>query len=339
MTPRWLIIASTLLLTGCPQEPAPPAPGAPPESVPEEANPTVSILDRREPGTLAIESAEPIPDVPVRMTVVSSKTQYLLGEPVQLFVLFENRGRQQVILRGNFFLDRGMRLLITPANGRQWQFIDRLHTGISVPVVYQLPPGGSRGFYEFVAHAGVGEQPLPFPEPGFYRIDVQTSVLLDDSQNLDYILAEPVHIEILPPPTPADQHASEILLDPAVASGVQALRASPEVEESLRTVIATAPESVYAEHAHFLLATIEMERQSWLRANEHLYPVYERVDGYYPKDIVLGHILSNFDAAGETERAMRVGAVMRELWPTLRPGNNQLLERYLPLSASPEEPS
>jgi hypothetical protein len=101
------------------------------------------------------------------------------------------------------------------------------------------------------------------------------------------------------------------------------------VEESLRRVIELSPESAFGEHANFLLATIEMGREEWLPANEHLYSIYYKTDGIYPKDQVLSGIFTNFHWAEEPERALAVLEILIDLFPQYRASSQPLIKSYI----------
>jgi hypothetical protein len=293
------------------------------------------------PQTPSAPSAEPTagapppaqaapPDVPVALKVYSNRTQYLLGEPVQLYLLFTNLTDAPVKIRSDYFLDKALNITITPAHGQPWRFIDRYHTGITLPNVTELGPREARGFYIFLAHSDLPGHDLPFPEAGLYRVDTEVATSLNENrQRLDIIRSEPVTIQVVDSVHPEERAAAEIFERPAVARAVQAMQASDELEAPLEEVLRLAPNSAFAEHADFLLATIAMGRSEYLKANEYLYPVYYREDGYYPKDFILINIMTNFHFGEEPEKALAVCRVLVDLFPRIVNRNNPLVSAYV----------
>jgi hypothetical protein len=269
------------------------------------------------------------PGVPLSLSIHTSRTVYLLGEPVQVYLLYRNLTDEEFILRGNYFLDRDLSIEITDEEGQRRRFVDRIRTGITVPNRARIRPGGTRGFFETIAYSDTGDGGLPFPRPGLYRIDATSTVQIEGSPVRDVLLADPVTIRVSEPTEESDRAVHEIFLLPEVANSVQRKYATTDVEDALERVIELAPESRFAEHAHLLLATIEMEHQLWLRANEHLYAVYERRGSHYAKDLILLGIFANFHWAEEPERALIVLKILLELFPHQRDAGNPLVDSYI----------
>ncbi|MBN1475633.1 tetratricopeptide repeat protein [Candidatus Sumerlaeota bacterium] len=275
------------------------------------------------------ESSAPTVDVPLALHVYSNRTQYVLGEPVQLFVEFRNLTDREVQTRAILFLDHGLSVHITRLGGERWRFIDRLHTGITVPTAGPIHAHDSWGFHQFLAHSDVGEGRLPFPEPGMYRIDVGATIEIEGAGNFEHLLAEPVAIEVIEPVREDDRTVYDIFLQPNVARAIQQLGGDEQIKDAMMQVLEIAPESVFAEHAHYLLGTMLMIQGNYLQANEHFYEVYERVPGFYMKEMVLLNILTCFHWADEPERALRVCEALLEINPRMANRQNPLLQIYL----------
>lgn len=310
---------------GC-SEPQPPlAPGSPETLSPAPATPEISAV---EPAAASPE-AEPEPEVPIAVAVYTNRTQYLLGEPVQIFLQIRNCSRRPVVVRSNYALDKALHIFITPAHGQTWRFIDRIRTGLTIPNVTTIPAGESKGFYVTLAHCAIEGHEVPFPTPGLHRLDVRVDAELDDSGRIDTLLAPPVTFEVIEPVRAEDRAVFDIFLQPEVCRAIQEKEPPESLEDMMLQVLELAPDSVYAEHAHVLLAILAMGRQEWLRANEHLYPVYEREGGFYPKDLILTGIMSNFHSAGEPEKALAVCRVLLDLFPNMRDRRDPLIDAYV----------
>jgi hypothetical protein len=269
------------------------------------------------------------PEVPVALQVLPSRSTYTLGEPVQLYMLYRNLSDNHVQFQSDLFLDKDLAITITEASGETWRFVDKYRMGITIPMRIGIEPGESHGFARWVTHSEVNDRPVPFSHVGLYRIEVASSIQLAGSRLRDTLLAPPIAISVLEPIDEAEREAAELMLLPEVAHSVQRLYAEPDVEESLRRVIELSPESAFGEHANFLLATIEMGREEWLPANEHLYSIYYKTDGIYPKDQVLSGIFTNFHWAEEPERALAVLEILIDLFPQYRASSQPLIKSYI----------
>jgi len=280
----------------------------------------------------AVAAAAPRSEIPIRFDIFPRRTQFLLGEPVEIFVQHTNLWDEDVAVRCNYFLDQGFEIWITDSSGESFRFIDEIHGGIPLTNYARIPAGESRGFYELLIHSEVDNRGAVFTEPGLYRIDAQVNAQIDVlGEEILLLLAPPITVEVIEPFTDEDLAVHEIFLWPEVTQALQAMSAPPELEEPMQTVLEHAPDSVFAEHAHFLLSTILMEREEWLPANEHLYEVYSNPDGFYPKDMILINILHCFDEANEPERAVATCRVLLELFPEVRRRNVSLVDSYIEL--------
>ena len=149
-------------VTEAPEIPAQPQPV---DSPTESAVSPETSLESHSAVTSETESAEmaegettsPAVDVPLALRAYSNRTQYVLGEPVQLFIEFHNLTDQEVQTRAILFLDHGLSVHITPVGGERWRFIDRFHRGITVPTAGPIRAHSSRG--------GMGERPKRIRQP------------------------------------------------------------------------------------------------------------------------------------------------------------------------------
>ncbi len=288
----------------------------------------------------AVTSAEaeaPAFDVPLILSAHSNRTQYVLGEPVQVYLRFSNPSEDPVQFQTDFFFDEALNAFITNPHGQHWQFVDRIHTGYAIPVTATLDPGEARGVRKTIAHSDFAG--LPFPEPGLYRLDFQLEMLLNAQPPLEIIRSSPITIEIIEPVRPADIAVHETFMQLEVAAAIQRGRALDDsLVPALREALETAPDSLFAEHAHFLLASVAMMEEEYLRANEHLYEIYPLLDGFHAKNQILMSIINNFHFSEERERALACAEIYLDLFPETQIDRNQLLRYYASLMNRPSEP-
>jgi hypothetical protein len=275
------------------------------------------------------ESSPSTVDVPLALHVYSNRTQYVLGEPVQLFVEIRNLTDREVQMRATLFLDHGLSIHITPLGGERWRFIDRLHSGITIPTAGPIQAHDSWGFHQFLVHSDVGEGRVPFPTPGLYRIDLGATIEIDGEGRYEHLLAESVAIEVIEPVREDDQAVFDIFFQPNVANAIQQLGGDEQIEDAMMQVLDLAPESIFAEHANYLLGTMHMTQGNYLRANEHFYEVYERVPGFYMKEMVMLNIVTCFHWADEPERARDVCEALLQINPRMANRQNPILQIYL----------
>jgi hypothetical protein len=276
---------------------------------------------------------------PITIRAYANQTAYTLGEPVQFYLLLENVSDTTQQFNANMAMDKGLQVFITPLYQRTRRFVDRA-TGAIMPSAMSMEPGEVRGVFQHLHWSTIGDGSLAFPDPGMYRIDIGVTLAFQDGFQItdtQQILADPISIQIFEPLTDAEREASEIMRQPEVARSLQLRNPSEAAIPELERLIEVAGDTLFSEHAHFLLGMNLAEQEEFIPSNRHLYAVYEQEDWFYPKDMILIGILTNYHWADEPERALAVCQVLLELYPEDRERRHPMVEIYRSLLAQREE--
>ncbi|KPL09012.1 hypothetical protein AMJ85_07350 [candidate division BRC1 bacterium SM23_51] len=206
-----------------------------------------------------LADAAPAPDrgdlvslTQLRTFAFTNKTEYVLGEPVLVKLVFANWSHEDTFeLQGYWHPANDFEILVA----RSGEIPERYTAGIKdilVPATtYLLPPLSLRTRRWLLCHEPERENGFLLDQPGLYTIACQARVAINRTPRV--LKLDEIRVQIKEP-TAEQEQVLKLILRPECAKDLQEVRARDETAQIWEDLAQRFPKSLWAPYAKLLLA-------------------------------------------------------------------------------------